>query len=250
MAHSSPESALKPTLIFVPFFGGESTSLKKHFEFATALGLQWKFVDLNFDFLKFAMKPISARAHQFGMKSQWADQIELVLNETPGPKILFSFSTPTVAAIECIRRRHGHDVLALIADGGPSGELWNSIMNLMNSESKFPTWALRATLTTAATFCVEAKFKNISFDDLQQFPENFQILSIRGWKDPLISPRQIDMVFAPHSQLKWQKLSLPEGGHLNGLKAFPEDYKSGVERFLRGLGVEIISSQPETALHV
>lgn len=249
MAHSSAKQALKPTLIFVPFFGGKATSLKRHFDFAESMGLPWKFVDLNFDFLKFAMRPMSARAHHFGMKSQWADQIELVLNETPGPKILFSFSTPTAAAIECIRRRHGHDVLALIADSGPSGELWSSIMNLMNSETKVPSWGLRAFVTTAASLCVEPDFKNICNSDLQQFPENYQILSIRGWKDPLISPRQIDMVFTPHTQLKWQKLSLPDAGHVNGLKEFPEDYKSGVERFLKGLGVEITSAPQETVLH-
>lgn len=249
MAYSSTKQALKPTLIFVPFFGGNEASLKKHFELADSLGLPHKFVNLNFNFLKFALRPVSARAHHFGMKSQWADQIELVLNETPGPKILFSFSTPTMAAIECIRRRHGHDVLALIADGGPSGELWSSIMNLMSKETKLPTWGLRALATTAASLCVDPDLKNICKKDLQQFPKNFQILSIRGWKDPLISPRQIDMVFAPHEQLKWQKLSLPDGVHLNGLRDFPVDYCEGVERFLKGLGVQITSSQPETVLH-
>ena len=42
----------------------------------------------------------------------------------------------------------------------------------------------------------------------------------------------IDMVFEPHEHIDWEKLSLPEGKHLNGLKDFADEYKPAVKKFL------------------
>ena len=233
MADKPSEQALKPTIIFVPFFGGKPPSLQRHFDYVESLGFSHKFVHLTFHIGKFLTKPVSARAHRFGMKSVWADQIEKVLNETPGKKIIFSFSNPTAGAIEAIVRRNAQDILGLIADGGPSGEMWTSIMGYYTYERHLPTWPLRAAAAMFSAFVMEPDFKNLSQKDLSHFPDGFPVLSIRGWKDPLISPRQIDLIFDRHQQIKWQKLSLPEGGHLNGLRDFPNEYKTGVERFLQ-----------------
>jgi hypothetical protein len=43
----------------------------------------------------------------------------------------------------------------------------------------------------------------------------------------------IDKVFEPHGQIDWQKLSLPQAGHLNGLKDFREEYAPVVAQFLK-----------------
>jgi hypothetical protein len=232
VANPTSEPTLKPTIIFVPFFGGKSSALQRHIAYVKELGYPYKFVDLTFDLLAFLKHPISARTHRFGMKATWSDQIENVLNQTPGKKIIFSFSNPTAGAIEAIVRRNAQDILGLIADSGPSGEVWTSIFHYYSLEKPLPTWFLKAAATTFSSLVIEPDFKHFAHADLEKMPAGFPILSIRGWKDPLISPRQIDMIFEPHSQLQWQKLSLPEGGHLNGLRDFSTDYKAGVERFL------------------
>ena len=81
---------------------------------------------------------------------------------------------------------------------------------------------------------------------LAKLPAHFRILSVRGWKDKIVTPEMIDKVFEPHPHLDWVKLSLPQAGHLNGLKDFPEEYKGPVSSFLKELGTTI-SSRPQTS---
>ena len=71
--------------------------------------------------------------------------------------------------------------------------------------------------------------------DLQKLPQGFPVLSIRGWKDKLISPSHIDRIFEPAKNIHWIKLGLPEAGHLTGLRDFPEEYRSGLHSFLNSL---------------
>ena len=72
-------------------------------------------------------------------------------------------------------------------------------------------------------------------DDLRKLPDNFPVLSIRGWKDLLIKPNDIDLAFEPCKNLAWQKLSLPEAAHLTGLRDFASEYKPAVESFLKSI---------------
>ena len=69
--------------------------------------------------------------------------------------------------------------------------------------------------------------------DLEDFPTDFPILSIRGWQDQLVPIRSIEKVFEPHTQLDVSSLVLPEAGHVKGLKDFPELYQPAVEKFLK-----------------
>jgi hypothetical protein len=250
MASSSTESALKPTIIFVPFYGGRAPSLRRHFEFVESLGLKWKFVELPFIKMEFLKSPFSSGSlastnpsgkFHFGLKSIWADRIEKCLNETPGPKIIFSFSTPSSGAIEAIARRYGNDIQALIVDGGPTGELFRSIYTYYKSENRFFALPVRLAMALTSAYLLDLDQKNFCHNDLNIFPADFPVLSIRGWKDEIITPRQIDLIFTPHSQLRWQKLAIPEGGHLNGLRDFPSIYTEGVKRFLSDLSARHIS---------
>jgi hypothetical protein len=169
----------------------------------------------------------------------WADQIEGLLNEIPGDKILFSFSNPSASAIEAIAKRNAADIKGLICDGGPSGQLWHSMVNYFTHEMNLFLYPVKAAAAIASASLWHPNFLKVMHEDLEKFPKGFRLLSIRGWKDPLISPKMIDMVFEPHTQIDWQKLALPEGKHVNGLKDHPEEYKGPVLNFLR----EIASSQ-------
>jgi hypothetical protein len=223
------------TVLFVPFFGGSKPALKQHIEFVESLGFKTEFVDLEFSLLRIIAKPFSAQTLHFGMKALWADQIEVALNRISGNKIIYSFSNPTAGAIEAIGRRTAHDILGLVADGGPSGELWSSLLSYYTHEKPIRFLPAKYLAATLSALLLSPELNHLNDKDLAKFPEGFRLLSVRGWKDPLISPRQIDLIFEPHKQLAWQKLALPDGGHLNGLKDFREDYAPAVEQFLKDL---------------
>lgn len=226
------EKKFQELVVLVPFWGAERKSLKRHIEFLNELGYDCVDITLKDSWSEVATNFMSSKA-QFGLKHVWADQVEATLNEFPGPKIVFAFSNPSASAIEAIARRHATDIKGLICDGGPSGQLWHSMVNFFTHETHLPTFPIRAIAAAATALTWHPRFLEVIHDDLKLFPKNFRILSVRGWKDPLITPKMIDMVFEPHRQLDWEKLSLPEGKHLNGLKDFPDEYKPKVTQFLK-----------------
>lgn len=232
------QKKFQETIVMVPFFGAQRKNLHRHIEFLNELGYDCIACDLKDRWTDVATNFISSEA-RFGLKHVWADQIEAALNSVPGNKIVFSFSNPSASAIEAIARRHAADIKGLICDGGPSAQLWHSMVNFFTHETPLPFYPLKAAAAAATSFLWHPKFLQTIHDDLKIFPKDFRILSIRGWKDPLITPKMIDMVFEPHKQLDWQKLSLPEGQHLNGIKDFPNEYKPPVTQFLKEISTSL-----------
>jgi pimeloyl-ACP methyl ester carboxylesterase len=227
----APEKKFQEVVLLVPFWGGKKKNLRRHAELLNRLGFDCILFNLNDDFKNIATQFVSSKLN-FGMKRVWADQIEALLNEIGGPKIVFSFSNPSASAIEAIARRSATDVTALICDSGPSGQFWSSMVNFFTFERPLPLFPLKAAAATAISFLWHPQFAKAIQQDLKAIPSGFRILSIRGWKDKLISPQMIDQVFEPNPHLDWQKLSLPQAGHLNGLKDFAEDYEPAVTQFL------------------
>jgi hypothetical protein len=239
-AHTSKPKHKKfqETVVLVPFFGAQRKNLHRHIEFLNDLGFEVLDIELRDSWTEVASNFISSQA-QFGLKHVWADQIEAVLNAVPGGKIVFSFSNPSASAIEAIARRNATDIRGLICDGGPSGQLWHSMVNYFTHEAPLPLFPIKAVAAAATSLLWHPQFLSVIHEDLNKFPKNFRVLSIRGWKDPLITPKMIDMVFEPHQQLDWQKLSLPEGQHLNGLKDYPNEYKPVVTQFLKEIATPL-----------
>lgn len=219
------------TVLLVPFFEGKIPALRRHVEFLNELGFDCVAFELH-DQIALDGRNIFSSDFSFGMKHVWSDQIERMLNEIPGKKIVFSFSNPSASAIEAIARRHAQDVTCLVCDSGPSGDFVKSLVNFFTYYKPLKTSPLRLLASATVSFLWHPKFSATIQDDLAQLPEGFRILSIRGWKDKLITPDMIDKVFEPHPHLYWQKLSLPQAGHLNGLKDFAEDYSPAVSEFL------------------
>jgi predicted alpha/beta hydrolase family esterase len=168
------------------------------------------------------------------MKGLWTDEIERTLNQIPGDKIIFSFSNPCAAAISAIVRRRASDIRALICDSGPSGDFYKSVVGLLKYQIKVPSFILYP-LSIGFYLGWSPHWNESLREDIKMLPKGFPVLTIQGWKDPLISSDQIDKAFEDVYQIDRIKLNLPEAGHLNGLKSFPEIYKPAVEKFLKAL---------------
>lgn len=218
------------TILFVPFYGAKIAQIHRHIDLVNDLGFHAVAYNQPVGY-NFVPQFMSSR-EGLGFKHVWADQVECLLNEIPGPKIVFAMSNPASGAIEAIGRRRATDVRALICDGGPTARFWNSAVNYLTTEEPVPTKPLRYIMATISTGLWSPDFRRTLDRDLKKFPKDFPVLSIRGWKDHLIPPHHIDLVFEPHAHLSWQKLSLPEAGHLSGLRDFPDEYKPPLERFL------------------
>jgi hypothetical protein len=178
----TPLKKFAEPVILVPFFGAEKKSLRRHVEFLHELGYDCVVFDLRDDWREMYKNIFSAEM-QFGLKHSWTDQIEQILNEIPGRKIIYSFSNPTASAIEAIARRHAVDIAGMVCDSGPSANLRASMVNYFTYEEPIKPYPLRLALAAATALSWHPRFQETIHEDLDSFTEHFRILSIRGWKD-------------------------------------------------------------------
>jgi len=224
----------QPVVVLVPFYGANKHSLHRHIEFLNESG----FDAVTFTLVKESRtlnKSIISARELIGLKHIWADQIEAILNSVPGKKIIFAFSNPSASAIEAIVRRNGSDILGLICDSGPTANIVSSMLNYFTYEEPVRLFPIKLLASVGISLIWAFDFGKSLATDLGIFPDRIPLLSIRGWKDKIISTADIDKVFEPHKALQWQKLSLPKAGHLNGLRDFADDYKPKVLDFLISL---------------
>lgn len=228
------EEKHEATVVIVPFYQGRQGHLQRHIQMILDLGFKVCVFDL-YSQGPWRLDTLFSSRDMFGLKSIWADQIEGILNSFDGPKIIFAFSNPSASAFEAIARRNAVDVLGMICDSGPSGNFISSIVNMLRQEKRAGPLPLRWATALTMSLGWSLDFKNVVHKDLANLPEGFPILSIRGWKDKIVTPYDIDKVFEPHPQLQWKKLSLPMAEHLNGLRDFPDEYRAPVAEFLKSL---------------
>jgi hypothetical protein len=230
-------------IFFVHFYEGSKRELIRHIKMVNELGFDAFAFQLNGTAKDlFKRLPITADG-AMGVKHVYAAQIEKLLNAIPGNKIVYAFSNPSASAIEAMAKRHCVDTVALICDSGPTARFLPSVWKLMRSyKFPFPFGGLKLPATAALGVFWSLHFHKDIHEQLEKFPENFPILSIRGWKDKLIPPAHIDEIFEPHHKLNWSKLNLPEAEHLTGLRDFRSEYAPSVDAFLKRVATPIIKS--------
>ena len=233
----SPQKKSEHLIFFAHFYQGHKKVLKRHVELVNELGFDAYVFNLKDDFKEHYGVPYSPISKKFGMKHALADQIEehLNLHDQYKTKIIFAFSNIAGCAAEVLARRPHLDCVAMICDSGPGGNFIQSSYRLIGEQFKIKFLPLRLAFTPIFALIWSKDHQKDVALDFQKLPQNFPVLSIRGWKDQLITPRDIDQIFEACPNLRWSKLALPEAGHVNGLKEFPNEYRSGVESFLKNL---------------
>lgn len=233
----APNKKSERLIFFVHFFQGHKKALKRHVELVNELGFDAYVFNLQDSPKDHYFVPYSHISKKFGMKHALADQIEnhFNLHTNYKEKIIFAFSNVTACCFEFMARHFqsgARDICAMICDSGPGEKFIYSSYKLIEHQLKIQSLPLRVLTTPVVALGWSPSLHKDIESDLNQFPDQFPILSIRGWRDPMISPKHIDRIFEKHIQLAWQKLSLPEAAHLNGLRDFPSEYIPGVSDFL------------------
>lgn len=235
----SRHKKFQEVVFFVHFYNGHKKALIRHIRFMNQLGYDAYAFNIQFKLKDHQYLPYSETSQKLGLKHGIAEQIrqhlDIVTNSLNYTQIhMFAFSNIAACAIEAMAYHPNREQLfsSLICDSGPSYEFVKSAYNLY-THSEPIRWPLRMIAAPIFSRIWSPELNNDTPQHLDKMKEGFPVLSIRGWKDKLISPKDIDQIFQPCQKIHWQKLSLPEAEHLTGLRDFSQDYKPVVEEFLK-----------------
>lgn len=234
----APQKRFRETIVFVHHFGGSQRTVLRHIKLVNTLGFDAVRFNLAFNELKLGQTLPIASNLRFGATYVWTEQIEAILNAVPGHKVLYSFSMPSLGALGAISHRKAHGISGWVCDGGPFLQLLRCTWNLLTHEYHIDNPVKRALYSALAYFL----FGGVEFSVsgwMQALPKTFPVLSIRGEKDPLVPISAIDEVFALGHLKDLQRISLPDGHHLDGLKKFPALYEPPVRAFLTRIGTPL-----------
>lgn len=230
----SPNKKYSETIVFVPFFFGKKQQMKRHAEFVAEIGYDAVIFNLSYKWYNVVPKMKESLSLGWGIKHVWTNEISKILDTIPGEKILFAFSNPSTAALEAAVEREVRDIKAIIFDGGPFFDLLKCNWNFF-THAKPQKGLMKIGWNAYARGIWTIDHEKEINRDLAKLPKDFPVLSIRGWLDPLVPTSAIEKAFNGHNQIDLEILNLPEGGHLDGLKKFPDIYKPRVTDFLNSI---------------
>lgn len=235
--HSSNNSSGKsvgsrPTIIFTHHYGGSQKTLKRHVQAVNDLG----FNAVTFDFSWHGLKP--RRIFALNFHQSWVHDLESVVNQVQGPKIIFAFSGPGSATLDLTAKlleQNRKDIVGLIFDSGPFVSLWVCVGNLLREYYEVKTaWKQKVYLPGMVAIWGFRHTHRILSNSKTIFKlrPNFPILSFRGEKDSLVPEAQVDKIFSPFDFTDLRVVRIGNCGHLTGLKEHPEIYVKELKNFL------------------
>ncbi len=235
----APNKRFQETVVFVHHFGGGLRTTLRHMRLVNNLGFDAVRFELQFNKMELSnLFPITADL-KIGARNIWMEQVEAVLNAIPGKKILYSFSMPSLGALGAMANRHAADISGWVTDGGPFLQLMRASNNLFEHEYDVKNPLLRYLYSGASYFAFGFGTEVSVPRWLEELPKGFPVLSIRGGKDPLVPCSAINAVFNQVDHLALEKLFIPDGGHLDGLKKFASVYEPAVKGFLTKVGTPL-----------
>ena len=227
------------TVVFVHHVGGSHKSTKRHSSLLNEKGFDCVCFDLFLGFRsiefssiakiqKILRNPLLRFLHR-GLFYVWSQQIQEVLDKVEGDKILYCFSAPCLSGLWAASNRQ--DVKKVICDGGPFAQLYKNSKNFFG----FQLGLQQKQINALVSFFGIAFWGYRPLSKLHRILSQWQgkpILSIRGEEDSMVFIDSIRSVFEPHCHLDLKVLEIQGGGHLNGLRDFPEIYTKTLFDFL------------------
>lgn len=233
--HKAAVKAFEPTIVFIHNFGGTHATTRRYQEMVGKMGFD------SFSFtLGLCSIPLSLEqkreALRVGMIEEWTKELEIVLEALEGPKIVYTFSFPSVTVPALLYRSKRRDVLGWVCDGGPFLNLWQNLWNFYSFQMPIKSRVRRAVKTETAFFVFGGHtYKQRLKKWVPALDPQFPILSVREGADQLVSQETIDAFFAFNPGLNLRRLVVPQAGHLDGHKKNPEFYADNVGEFLKSL---------------
>lgn len=224
--HRSAEKRRAATVVFIHHFGGHRNSSRKHQDFVLSLG----FDTVSFNLTHCAKLSEAMKGNAF-LPDLWAEELKQVLDAVEGPKILYSFSFPSAAALWLIGRGR-EDVKGWICDGGPFLKLFLCLWNYFTYQEPFSV--AKRLFVTILSFQKTGGFQlKRRIDELiANFPPGFPVFSVRAEKDRLVPPQAIAAVLDRRPNIELTVLQLEGIGHLEGFWKRPKIYKEAIAAFL------------------
>jgi pimeloyl-ACP methyl ester carboxylesterase len=240
--YPASEKKFSETVLFVHFFDGSPLLIRRHIDFVNELGYDAYAYQVGFHLTTRTPMDLIAPKKRMGFKNLWTKDVSVALDHIPGKKIVYAFSNPASAAMDAMAQRFeqkNYDVVAMVCDSGPFVDMLKCSYNLGKHYYEIKNPLLNLPFSISMAFLLAPFHAQNLHKDLAKFPNDFPILSIRGWKDELVPVKAIEKVFEPHGQIDLQSLVLPEAGHLNGLKDFGDKYKPVTSEFLRNHSTKV-----------
>jgi len=213
----------KETIVFIHHFGGHGASTKRHQDFVNEIG---------FDCISFTLDCEWKPEMDMTLREVWCEQLTSVLDQTPGDKIIYSFSSLSMIVPQVLVEDGRKDIRAWVCDGGPFLELFHCFQNYYTYQMNV-TGFKNVVLTAIGYILMGAVGLNQKVRRwMRAFPTDVPVLSIRAGHDKLVPARAIEKFFATGTKMNLQKFEILEAEHLEGLKSFPDIYKPVVRDFL------------------
>ncbi|MCB0384406.1 MAG: hypothetical protein KDD43_03365 [Bdellovibrionales bacterium] len=227
-------------IVFVHHFGGSPKTVSRHLQFVNELGYDAVAFQLRLASPWQILRLPLTRDYKFGVSKVWEEQITDILNSISRPKIVMSFSSPSGAALNAISAQPEGQVKGCVCEGGPFTQVRRGYWNYFTYEFKIKNPVLRG----AMAFLVYELLGGSSFlpdskPRLRNLPQDFPLLSVRAWKDQMVSARAIEEYLEGLDHIAIEVLSIPEVGHLQGLTRAPNEYKPRVEKFLASISTPV-----------
>lgn len=201
--------------------------------------------DLPHSQLMDMVRPPISKKWKLGARQIWTEKIESVISKVSGPKVIYSFSSPSSAALVALSKNtEKNEIKAWICDGGPFVRPVDGIENLVE---EWGISANRKKLRRAIAHSLAFLWGSLNYERelkkaLKKLPAGFPILSFRAKKDHLVSPDMIDEIFKLHPT-PVRAITLPDSGHLKGFKEDPSVYFRALEDFIDGVARSSIASK-------
>lgn len=237
--HPSYKKKHTSSIILIHHLGGVPEQLKHHIEFLNQSGFDVysypAFLSGKSDWKDFL--PVIKNSKE-GVVKIWTKELEEVLDQCQGNKILFSFSLPSLAALLAASKRK--DIKAVICDSGPLSYLFLATWRLFTHYYSISNTFIKTYLTIQMYLAFKAAYikKDIQ-KQLPNIPINFPVLSIQSLKDQQVPPSYINRFFRKIKKVRLTVCLLKHSAHLQGLKTETDFYIKNVLNFLNK-----ISSSP------
>ncbi len=238
----APSKRFNEVIVFVHHFGGQKRSTRRHQEMVLAAGYDCVIFNLHYNSSKATHSPNQRLLRLFknylkvprSFISIWTDELNEILNQIPGPKIIYSLSSPSTAVVGCLGPKKRQDIQAWVCDCGPFLKVWQCFWNYSKYEAKRSNFFSILFFNTFGFLFFGGVFYRTRMRRWLRI-NNRQVptLSLRAGQDRLVPAHAVSDFFSLPNSLRVESETFAHSNHLDAIKTDASRYQSVVLTFLQ-----------------